>query len=78
MMKSGLLFFIVILSACSNIKEDAYRPKNPNSLFKRLGPEETGLEFINAITTTNDLNVFVTGIFTTAEVWVWVISITMV
>ena len=57
-MRSGLLYLIVILSACSNVKEDGYRPNRPNALFKRLGPEETGLEFINAIATTNDLNVF--------------------
>ena len=57
-MRRELLFFLIIFSACSNIKDDAYRPNGANSLFTRLRSETTGLEFENTVSTTSDLNVF--------------------
>ncbi|HZI26208.1 MAG TPA: VCBS repeat-containing protein, partial [Chryseolinea sp.] len=57
-MRRELLFFLIIFSACSNIKDDPYRPNGANSLFTRLRSETTGLEFENTVSTTSDLNVF--------------------
>lgn len=54
-MHRPLLLFLVVLSACST--QDQH-PVNPNSLFKRLSTSETGIDFVNKVETTSELDVF--------------------
>lgn len=53
-----LIFLIVILTACSNLdKEKNYQP-GPDALFERLDSKQTGINFVNTVTTTPELDVF--------------------
>ena len=52
-----LLFLLIVLAGCRN-QNDEYRPENPHALFRRLKASETGIDFVNKVETTPELDVF--------------------
>lgn len=57
LMSRFLFVFLAILTACSE-HDDGSHSSNPNALFKRISSTETGIDFINTVETTKELDVF--------------------
>ena len=57
-MQRLVIFSFVLLSACTQPVDESRHEQNPNALFKRLDAKDTGIDFTNQVSTTDDLDVF--------------------
>ncbi len=57
-MQRLVIFSFVLFSACTQSADESRYTKNPNALFKSLDAKETGIDFTNQVSTTDDLDVF--------------------
>jgi hypothetical protein len=57
-MQRLLIFSFILFSACTQRTDESRRSQNPNALFKSLDAKVTGIDFINQVSTTDELDVF--------------------